>query len=311
MMDKLLENNTILKILSVIVAIFIWFQAHGGVSPINRPVGPVAVGYYSLSSHLTVMSITPSVVTVEINGPPGTVDSSTTTSEVSASINLGNITKPGTYVRKVAGSVPAGTGVVSVTPARVVISMAKMGQVKVPLNIHIAGQPASGDILSGYKADRKNVTISGPTSALSQVRSVVGTLSVQDRSGTFHASVVLHPVDREGNTVPKVEVNPPTARVTATIQPKPPEKVLPVVGKIKGKPASGFHIAQITVYPSTVMVSGTKSVLSKLTHVYAATINVSGATKTIVKKVPVILPTGTSAVSSGQVTVTVTIIGAG
>lgn len=312
-MDRLLENNTILKILSVVVAIFIWFQANTGVqAPINRSLGPLAVGYNpSLNSHLTVLSISPNAVTMSIKGPATTVESSSLPSDVSASVNLSSITKPGTYSLKVSGSVPPGVGVVSVTPQRVVVSVAKMGQQKVPVVVHIGGQPISGDQLISYKSDLKQADISGPTSALNQVRSVVGTLGIANRSGKFSSAVVLRPVNAQGVVVPKVQVNPPTARITATIEPKPPEKVLPIIGKVKGKPASGFQVSQITVYPSTVTVSGSKTILPGLDHIYTTVVNVSGATKTIAKSVPVVVPKGATLVSAGEVTITVTITASG
>lgn len=312
MMDRLLENNTVLKILSVIVAIFIWFQAGASsTQSINRSVGPVAVGFPSLNPHLSVLSITPSSVMVQIKGPPSSVESSAMASEVSASINLAKITGPGTYSMKVAGSVPPGIGVVSVTPSRVVVSVAKIGQEKAPVVVHIVGQPIPGDQFVGYRTSFKQATIFGPTGALHQVSAVVGTLAIDDRSASFSASVVLHPVNAEGQTVPKVEVNPPTTRVTAMIQPKPPEKVLPVISKLSGKPASGYQVSQITVYPSSVTVTGTKAMLSSLTHLYTEPVSVVGARTSFSVSVPVVLPKGVTLVSSGDVMVTVTISGAG
>lgn len=313
MMDRLLENNTVLKILSVIVAIFIWIQAGAASSQpaINRPMGGVAVGYHNLSPHLTVLSISPSVVTVTINGQPGAVSSSSVANEVSALTNLGNITKPGTYSLKVSGAVPQGIGVASVTPNRVTVTIAQMGQQKVPVVLQIAGSPAPGYELMGYKSSLQQATISGPTNALNQVRSVVGTLSLGSRENSFTAQVVLHPVNADGQVVPKVQVNPPTASVSLTIQLRPPEKVLPVVGQLTGTTPSGYRVSQINVYPSSVTLSGPKSTLSALNHVYTAPVSVTGAKSSFTKLVPVVVPKGASLVSSGEATVTVTIVSTG
>ncbi|MCY0897571.1 MAG: CdaR family protein [Firmicutes bacterium] len=312
MMDRLLENDTVLKILSVIVAIFIWIQA-GAASTlsINRSIGPVAVGYSSINPHLTVLSINPATVTVQIKGPPSAVESSAMTSEVLAQVNLSGLTKAGIYSLKVSGTVPPGVGVVSVTPPRVVVTVARMGQQKVPVVIHVTGQPALSYQFVGYNSSLSQATIYGPTSALNQVRSVVGTLSIAGRTATVTSAVVLHPVNALGHVVPKVEVNPPTANVTATIQLKPPEKVLPVIGQLTGKPAAGYKVSQISVYPSTVILSGSKRVLASITHVYTIPVSVSGASQNITVAVPVVVPKGTTLASSGEVTITVTIAPSG
>ncbi len=308
MMDRLLENNTVLKVLSVIVGILLWIQA-GAASghPIQRPMNgvPVAVGYPIPNPQMRVLSISPSVVQVTIQGSASTVDQVTS---VSALINLSKITKPGTYSLKVSASVPTNVTPVSVTPNRVDVTIAQMGQKKVPVAVRMSGHPANGFELTGYTSNVKEATISGPTSALAQVRAVSGTLVLANQSSNLTAQIVLAPVNAAGKVVPKVEVNPPTATITATIQQKPPEKVLPVVSQLSGQPASGYSIAQISVYPSSVTISGTQSTLSPLTHIYTIPVNVAGATRTVTEAVPVVVPKGTKLVSSGEVTVTVTIV---
>lgn len=308
-MDKLLENNNVLKVLSVIVAIFIWFQASAATAQtVNRPIGPVAVGFSTPNPHLTVLSIKPASVIVQIKGPPGTVGSA---SEVSALVKLANLTSSGTYSLKVSATVPPGTGLVSVVPNRVVVTVARLGQRKVPVMVHISGSPASGYELSGYISNLKKATISGPVNVLSQVKSVTGTVVLGDRSGSFTDQIVLQPLNAEGHAVPKVQVNPATATVNVSIQKRPPQKVLPVISKLSGQPAAGFTVSQITVYPSSVTVSGTTSSLSGLTHLYTIPINVAGQTRSIHEAVPVVMPNGVNMVNSGEVTVTVTIVKSG
>lgn len=307
MTDRLLENNTFLKILSVAVAIFIWFRAGPAVHITNRTIQGVAVNYNNLNSHLTVLSMTPGTVTVSISGPPSTVDSSSATAVIGG-VNLASVKAPGTYLLKVSAAVPAGVTPVSVTPSRVRVTVARIGNKKRPVEVHISGAPATGYEFSGYTTVLKDATIYGPTGALGQVKAVTGSVSLTGHHSTFNQQVVLQPVNSSGRVVPKVQVNPPTATVTAAIKKKPPEKVLPVVSRLTGTPASGYTVSQISVYPSSVTISGKKSSLASLTNLYTVPVNVTGATKTITESVPVRLPANTNLVSSGNVTVTVTIV---
>lgn len=311
MTDRLFENTTLLKILSVIVAIFIWFQAQPKTQPINRTLNNVAVGYPSINPHLAVTAINPSTVNVTINGNPGTVSSNSVSGDVSAFVNLSHITNPGTYLLKVSSSVPQGVTFVNTNPVRVEVFLAKMGQRKLPVTVNISGQPTVGNELVKYVPSQTRVTISGPSSALKQVHAVVGTLVVTGRAATFSASVVLHAVNAQGQTVPKIEINPPTTRVTASIQSKPPEKVLPIIGQVTGTPASGYTVSQITVYPSSVTLTGKKSLLNTLNHIYTKPVDVNGATKTMLLTEPVLLPKGAKLVTTGHVTVTITITHSG
>lgn len=308
MMDRLLENNTVLKIVSVIVAIFIWIQATSNQANFSvRPMASIPVATDNLNPHLTVMSVTPPDVSVEIKGPPSAVGS-VTLAQVQAFVNLSQLKGPGTRSLKVSVAVPANVGVYRVTPARVDVTVAKIGQQKVPVTLKVGGSPPDGYELSGYTASLKQATISGPTGALKDVTSVTGTVSLGSRSHSFTADVVLRAMNAAGKMVPRVQVNPATDAVNVIIKPKPPQKVLPVVSQLTGQVASGYKISQITVYPSSVTVSGSTKSLAGLTRLDTIPINVTGASKTITEAVPVVVPKGTRLVSSGAVQVTITII---
>lgn len=307
-MDRLFENKTALKVLSVIVAIFIWIQANAGLATQSlRALSPMPVTVNQVNPNLTVVSVKPSNVTVDVRGPTSTVDASDMPSQVSASISLAGVSKPGLYSLKVAGAVPPGVGVVSVTPSRVEVQVEKIANKKVPVHIALAGSPQSGDVVAGYKSGLTRASLTGPVSALSQVTQVVGTVSVSGHATPFTSAVALTAVNAAGKIVPRVEVNPATASVNVVIHRKPPQKVVPVIGQIKGQPALGYKVSSIAVYPSTVTLTGTKSVLAGIAQLDTTAINVAGATRTIRKTVSVVLPNGTSALTSDRVTVTVTI----
>lgn len=308
MMDRLLENNTVLKILSVIVAIFIWIQATSNqATSTNRTMAPVPVSYPSINPHLTVMSVTPTSVSVEIKGQPSAVGA-VSLSQVQAFVNLSQLKGPGTRSIKVSVAVPANVGVYRVTPARVDVTVAKIVQQKLPVTLKVAGLPAAGSEMSGYTGSLKQATISGPTGALKEVTSVTGTVNLGNRSHSFTADVVLHALNAVGKVVPRVQVNPPSDGVDVTIKPKPPQKVLPVITQLTGQVASGYKISQIAVYPSSVTLSGSVKALAGLRRIDTIPINVTGASKSITEAVPVVLPKGTSLVNSGEVQVTITIV---
>lgn len=308
MIDKLLENNTVLKVLSVIVAIFIWIQAQGfSQPPIQRTFQVAVTQSTTLNPRHYTVSVSPAAVSVEVRGPASTVDS-TTASDVSATVNLKNIKGAGTFSGKVTVYVPQGVTPVSVQPSQVVVTVVRLGQKQVPVVLHHVGALPTGYEMSGYTSSLKDVTISGPAAALKQVKSVSGTFSIASHTGSFTQDVVLQPVNGAGRVVPKVQVNPPTASVAISVQPKPPEKVLPVVSQLTGQPATGYAVTQISVYPSSVTISGKASTLSNLTHLVTQSINVLGQTSSVTVTVPVKLPSGTKLVSSGRVTVTVTIV---
>jgi YbbR domain-containing protein len=128
-MDRLLENNTILKILSVVVALFLWFQVTTTNAHVtaDRSIGPVPVVYQPPSkSDLTIISLNPTTVEVQIKGPVSTIHK-TTPSVISAFVDMKNLTHGGTYSLPVHISVPVGASFVRVVPDQVVVIVDQLG----------------------------------------------------------------------------------------------------------------------------------------------------------------------------------------
>lgn len=307
-MDRLLENDTVLKVLSVLVAIFLWFQATASsTQSVNRDFGPVSVFWTApANSNLNVVSIEPSVVTVQIKGPPRTV-SEVAVHAVTAYVNLSRLTRPGTYTMRVGASVPQGTSLVSIVPAQVVVTVDQIGSRKIPITLRPEGEPNASDQLVSLTPSQKVATLTGPTNDLNQVAAVVGEVPVAGQSASLSTQVLLLPLNDHGKLVSHVEVSPPSVTANAVIEPKPPEKTVPVVARLSGYPASGYKVSRITVSPSKVTVTGSQSALAGLSQVGTVAIDVAGLTNGITEAIPLSLPKGVSAVGSPDVTVTVTI----
>lgn len=308
-MDRLLENNTVLKVVSVLVAVALWLQATA-TSPqsITRHFGPIAV-YPSASgnTNLTVMSIQPSTVVVYVKGNPTSV-SSASIRQVAAWVKLSGLNKSGTYTLPVAASVPQGTSLIGVSPNQVVVTVDRMGSKKMPVTTRPIGNPNSAYEVKSLTPSSQSVTLSGPSHDLAKVKAVVADVPVKNRTASFTDQVILFPINSRGQTVPHVQVSPPTMSVNVSIAKKPPQKTVSVVAKLSGQPKSGYVVGNITVSPASMMITGSKSALSAVGQIDTIPINISGLSHSISEAVPLAFPSGVSSVDNlTDVTVTVTI----
>ncbi len=312
MMDRLFDNDTVLKILSVLAAIFLWLQVNGASTRSRPPEKQVSVGPLTLQwsppngSNLTVVSMHPSAVDVQLQGPSKAL-SSIKRGNVTAWVNLSKITRAGTYTLPIGASSPPGTTSISIAPAQVTVSLDQMGTRKLPVTVRAQGSPPAKYEVRSLVPEISRATISGPMQDLNRVKKVVATVPVEGHNANFQDQSMLLPVAGNGATVAHVEVTPPMASVAATIRLKPPEATVGVVVRISGHPAAGYTISRISVTPRQLTITGAKSVIGKISTVYTTPISVSGMTGPVKGSIPVSLPASVSAVNGNLVQVSIDI----
>jgi YbbR domain-containing protein len=307
--DRLLENDTILKILSLVVGLILWVgvMSTNSQAAADRPFGPIPLEYQPPSkSSLTVMSLNPNTVTVELRGSVQKING-TSPHSIAAFVDMQGLTHSGTYTLPVRVSVPTGTSFVSVVPSKVTVVIDRLGSRRMNLDLAPSGSPAPGYELKSLTANTKTATLSGPTSELNKVRKVVAEVPVGGRNASFQEQVVLLPLNADDRTVQKVQVSPAMVSASATIKKRPPQKSAGVVAKLTGHPAAGYTVTNIVVRPATVTITGSQSAISPVNVIYTVPINVSGDTGSVSAAVPLVFPSGVSGLRKQDVSVSVTI----
>ncbi len=294
MTDRILENDTALKILSLLVAIAIWLQVNSSAAPrqVERKLGPVPVTWLAATNHYTVLSMHPASVTIDIKGPPTSVSQSI---HAEAWVDLAHITKPGTYSLPVSASVPPGTSLVSVSPSDVTVTVDRIVAKKFSITAVPVGHVASGYGIVSMTPVSTAVEVSGPSHDVAAVAHVYARVNVSGQTSNLNAQEALVAVNAAGHTVPQVTVSPSLMNVAVTVS---PEKVLPVVVKYHGTPGTGYVVGPITVDPGHVTVYGPASALSGLTAMDTQAITISGRTTSVTKRVGLVLPSGVTAAPS-------------
>jgi YbbR domain-containing protein len=303
MMDRLLENDTVLKILSLLVAIFVWVQVNTGASQVvQRHLGPVAVSWsVPPERNLTVLSIRPSTVTVLIQGPPSIVTNATS---AGAWVDLSKLTHPGTFTMRVEASVPTGSQLVQVIPRDVVVAVDAVKTRHYHAVLEQEGMPPGGYGVVSLGSGPRVVSVTGPGHLVDQVSNVIGKVEVAGQTANFSEQVILFPVNSRGQVVNHLQVSPEVMTVPVTIL---PEKTVPVVVHYTGRPANGLTVTGIEVSPGQVTVAGAADVLAGVAAVDTKPVPLAGAAETFTVRARLALPAGVEVVGPDTVDVTIAI----
>lgn len=268
---KKLLNNIGLKLISVILAVVIWFFVVIMSNPKDSVTFtgiPVNLTHTELleDKFYEVLNNTDRVrVTVEA---PRNVINQLRASDIVAEADVSRLTEVNTIA--VSCSVMNDSiGIISITssPDVVQLSVEEIAQKWVNVRRSTSGEVAEGYIVANSTSDQTRIEISGPQSVVDQISYVGLDMDVTGATDTVSGNVDIRFYDVEDNLVDGTDIikNADTmhmeVRVLAT-------KEVPVEATLTGEPAEGYlATGAVECDPSTVVLAGTPAALADISKV--------------------------------------------
>lgn len=291
-MNKVLENDLTMKIISVLVAVVLWFQVTTETNPLTpRTFQNVPIKVVNAEDRMLVTGMMPNFVRVTAQSQKMII-SKVNEDEVQATCDLKGMDKPGQSLIPISISLPKGLELVEVVPEQVTVSLDIEETKSIKPEIRVTGSPSEDFVVSTVEADPAEVELKGPRSSLQVVQKAIGTIDVSKAARDVTGPVELKAVDADGRAVKSVEISPTTVEARVIMKALPPAKYVQVRPAITGSVRPGFKIGEATCEPKTVKVRGPVSQASRLTYVQTAPVDVSNQLFNVVKQVEVIVPSG-------------------
>lgn len=206
-------RNLGLKLISIGIASMLWLVVAG--ERVVERVLRAPVELLNLPDGLEIVSNPPDTVEVRVRGSSGTF-SRLAPGDVAAVLDLRTVRTGRRLFHLTPGLVttPYGLEAVQVSPPTLTMEFETTGIRLVPVQPTVDGRPASGYVVVGVQAEPATVEVSGPETALRQLReALTEPIMVDGRSETVREVVTVGVAD------PTVRVRAPqTVTVTVTIQ---------------------------------------------------------------------------------------------
>lgn len=305
-MDRLLENDLAAKIISVLLAVTLWFQVSGQGYEAQKSVGAVSVRVRNLPPGLEAVALEPDVVTVTVRGPRREV-ARVTRADFEAGVNLAGA-RPGRTTYLLDGvSVPPGITLVGFQPAQVTVTVEAVQEQEATVRVRLQGRPAEGYVAGAPSVDPPRVVLRGTSRVLGRVAAVEVPVRVDGLQGDVRERRPVAVLDSQGLPVDGVTVSPQRVTVAVPVSPAEVAKQVPVRPAVAGEPARGFAVMGVEVAPDAVSVTGTAEALAGVTEAATEPVDVSGARGDVRRRVALRLPEGVRAAGDGSVDVAVRI----
>ena len=217
-------------------------------------------------------------VTIEVLGPRSVMDR-VSRAGLRPTLDISQITEPGTYNAQVDVDLPAAARVTNITPSRVALVVDETGS----RTIHLDVQPAPLDDptrrVGEIEPAVSEVTVSGPRRLVDNVARVILPVDIGDRTDDFTTDFVPVALDGSGQPIPEVTILP--GRVSTAVEVDQRGRSVPVLVQTIGNPAQGYEIVGSVANPATVLLDGPDEALANILSVVTAPIDVEGATDTV------------------------------
>jgi YbbR domain-containing protein len=292
LIDNLFEKDLVIKIVSVLTAILIWFLVLDQDNPFEERT--IAV---PLTSNVEVLQQNnlqivgtplPTSIDVRIRGRRQKI-AGVTANDFKAVIDLSEVTESGKKRIKI--DMPQYLGeqdilISGINPTSVNLNFEKIVGKQYPVSVEYTGKLPPGYELVNVKVDPSNVILQEKESSISQVSKVVAQINldnIKDSNEIVLRGMVL---DSEGKVLKQFEGQVPIIVSFELV------KRVPVSVTTKGEPAADWFFKEIKYTLSEVRVSGTRTVLDGITRLVADPIDISGQTGTIKAPLSIALPKG-------------------
>lgn len=301
-MPDVIVENWPLKVISLVVAILLWFYVLGTEDPQTTQAVSVSVVPVNVPADLKPIDITPGNVELRLRGRESALEQlQTGRIRMEASLRNGRVGRNQVPMR-VAG-VPLALTVVPGYPATATVQLDQIIERTRPVHDITRGEPASGFVVDSVAVQPREVTIRGATSRVREVARVVVVVDVSgfNRREQFEAEVEAR--DNRNVVVSGIEFDPSSVTVTVSVS-EADVKMVPVRVNL-GSPPAGYRVVGVSTDPEWITVTGEKD-LSRLESVSTLGVDISGLRGTKSYSVPLNVPPDLRVPGAASVQVTVT-----
>ena len=306
----MLKNNTVLKILSLLIAIFLWFYVMGEVNPtITKTISNIPVqllnGDTLEQRGLAVQGDSEFVVSIEVQGKRAELNS-LEKSEFKATADLFGY-KEGENEVPVTVEVPDNITLKAIKNPKIKVTLEELVSVYKTVTVDFAGKTESGTEPGSVTVSPEEIEVKGAKSSVDSVRTVkaeIDASKITDEEKSFN--VEPQAVDKNGDLVSGVSLSAKTVQVGAVLY---YTKTVPLKVEVKGSVPEEYQVTDMSV-PEKISIRGPKAALDEITSISAEPVDISGVTASTTLEIQPKLPEGIEvADSSANIGVTIKIKG--
>lgn len=302
--ERLNKNKWSVKLVSLIMAVFLWSYVMGVVNPVRHidyrgiEIQFTGVDYINREG-LSILSPQSPKVNVRIEGTRSELSNiSTRPNTIVAEANLSGV-RPGENVVNISVSIKEQTGgvrIINVEPSQIVVNIDEIVTENLEISVEPLGNLPEGYTLGNVRVIDNYVRVTAPKTAIDQIVEVVVYPVISDKTETFMINSPIIFLDKNQNEIQNLSSNIETADIEVPIYRL---KSVPIRPLVTGTIGQDEKITNIRVVPENVVVRGSTKTIDSISYIETVELNLQDLVGAETHEVDLKLPEGVTMHDSG------------
>lgn len=239
---------------ALLLALLLWVAVQVQTDPNITQTYPrrIPITVVGLASDLLLVQGPTEPLSIMLRAPESVWQRLTSQDRIKAIVDLSGF-GPGTYRVPVALIIEEHpVEVVEYSPKEVEVRLEALAEKDAFVTVELIGEPAVGFQADTPRVYPSKVHLEGPKSLIDQVAQVQARVLIQDRREPVDEQVKPIPLTQDGRPISGLTLNPEEVRVVVPIRQLGGYRDVSVRVILQGRPAPGYNITNISVYPPVV-----------------------------------------------------------
>lgn len=284
------KKRTVYLIVSILLAIVIWFYMMVNINPIVRTtIVNVPVAFLNeevlASQHVMLMEPTSATIEVEVSGRQSDVYG-LKAEDILASIDLKGYGSGG-YQIPVEVEKGSTYTIQDYSPKTIYFVLDAIVEKQVPVAVEFQGSPQTQYRVLQPVIEPEMITVEGPSQIIADVTHALARVEVEGKNEDFQSVVTYSVVNAAQKEVLGISHAPATVRVSAELELTKEVKIEPV---FSGSLLEGYALKNITMEPSSILIQGDPDRISMMESIETMPIDIDLMSQSAEREVLLNLP---------------------
>jgi len=270
---KLQDDTFTIKMISIIIAIALWFYVNSIINPIKKKevILPIKYNTTTLSKGLIMTQTSEKDVRIILNGMQEDL-TKVDEKNINAYVDFSNIHETGEVKLPIKiSNLPQRINIEGIYPKQVTVTIDNIVVIQKNVDIEFKGKPKKGYMVNDYQGEPNVISIKGAESDIKKINKCIVSLDMALNDKSFRASVPVKVLDQDRKDITQLfELSQNSIDVYVDIL---KTKQVPLVVKFKGQFPQDRQILKMEMDPSTVNIAGKSEAVDAISEIVVGTID--------------------------------------
>ena len=302
MNKKLINKDLTIRILSVMLALLMWFYVITEKNPeitkdITIPVRLINTVFLEKSNMVLANDSNSFTLTLRIKGNKNVLDK-LNENTINAYVDFqGHNLKGENYLKINIGGIPEGVDIIAKSTENLKVLLESKVSVQKSVQLNIMGNPSHGLAAMTPTIAPNDVVITGAESQVNKIKSVRVDVDIASVNAEVKKILPVRVLDENGKNIKNITIEPGNVEVSIPIE---NTKRVSLGIDISGKPADGYIISSISVQPEEILITGKQQAIEGINSLKTEKIDINEGTENISKEVKLLIPEGIEIVNPNE-----------